>query len=118
MYVQLLPKANLLRTKQARQWWESGKFADWNGRGVGDCYGAEHLARMIGKLIPPLPPFFSPIHKGHANISSNHSLAPRDDRADQHGRPIRRTPEGRNLQILHLALAPQPRLLRRQIREA
>lgn len=37
---------------QVRKLWESGKFKEWDGKGPGDCYGAEHLTRMIG-MSPP-----------------------------------------------------------------
>ena len=32
-------------------WWETAKDSSdkWYGRGVGDCYGAEHLLRLLGK---------------------------------------------------------------------
>jgi len=47
-----LPKILLYRSERAqlqevRKWWESGKFPDWNDKQPGDCYGAEHLARML-----------------------------------------------------------------------
>ena len=35
---------------QVRQYWESGKYKAWDGKGPGDCYGAEHLTRMIVNL--------------------------------------------------------------------
>lgn len=34
---------------EVRKYWESGKWPEWEGKGVGDCYGGEHLARMLGK---------------------------------------------------------------------
>ena len=33
---------------EVRKLWESGKYPEWEGKGPGDCYGAEHLTRMIG----------------------------------------------------------------------
>ena len=32
---------------QVRKLWESGRFPEWEGKGPGDCYGAEHLTRML-----------------------------------------------------------------------
>jgi hypothetical protein len=29
--------------------WESGKHPEWNGKGPGDAYGAEHLCRILGQ---------------------------------------------------------------------
>jgi hypothetical protein len=37
---------------QVRKLWESGRYPEWEGKGPGDCYGAEHLTRMIGKTLP------------------------------------------------------------------
>ena len=34
--------------KQIRHLWESGKYPEWEGKGPGDAYGAEHLCRMLG----------------------------------------------------------------------
>jgi mortality factor 4-like protein 1 len=49
-----LPKILLYRYERAqlaevRKFWEnaSGKYPEWEGKGPGDCYGAEHLARML-----------------------------------------------------------------------
>lgn len=33
---------------QVRKLWESGKYQEWDGKGPGDCYGAEHLTRLLG----------------------------------------------------------------------
>ncbi|OAL34292.1 hypothetical protein AYO20_06345 [Fonsecaea nubica] len=35
---------------EVRKLWESGRYKDWEGKGPGDCYGAEHLTRMIVNL--------------------------------------------------------------------
>jgi len=35
---------------EVRKLWESGKHKAWDGKGPGDCYGAEHLTRMIVNL--------------------------------------------------------------------
>ncbi|KAK5047874.1 hypothetical protein LTR84_006062 [Exophiala bonariae] len=35
---------------EVRKLWESGKYKEWDGKGPGDCYGAEHLTRMIINL--------------------------------------------------------------------
>lgn len=32
---------------QVRKLWESGKYTEWEGKGPGDCYGAEFVARML-----------------------------------------------------------------------
>ncbi|RMZ82479.1 hypothetical protein DV737_g2022, partial [Chaetothyriales sp. CBS 132003] len=32
---------------EVRKLWESGAHPDWENRGPGDCYGAEHLTRML-----------------------------------------------------------------------
>ncbi|RMZ91632.1 hypothetical protein DV736_g1124, partial [Chaetothyriales sp. CBS 134916] len=32
---------------EVRKLWESGRYPDWENRGPGDCYGAEHLTRML-----------------------------------------------------------------------
>jgi len=37
-----------------RKLWESGKYKEWDGKGPGDCYGAEHLTRMIGTSTRPI----------------------------------------------------------------
>ncbi|EXJ92380.1 hypothetical protein A1O3_00930 [Capronia epimyces CBS 606.96] len=36
--------------QDVRKLWESGKYKDWEGKGPGDCYGAEHLTRLIVNL--------------------------------------------------------------------
>ena len=36
---------------EIRQMWEHG-VGEWEGKGVGDVYGAEHLCRLFGKPIP------------------------------------------------------------------
>ncbi|OAP59615.1 mortality factor 4-like protein 1 [Fonsecaea erecta] len=36
--------------KAVRKLWESGRHKEWEGKGPGDCYGAEHLTRMIVNL--------------------------------------------------------------------
>jgi hypothetical protein len=38
---------------QVRKLWESGRYPEWEGKGPGDCYGAEHLTRMIGTSHVP-----------------------------------------------------------------
>ncbi|EXJ65630.1 uncharacterized protein A1O5_11157 [Cladophialophora psammophila CBS 110553] len=35
---------------EVRKLWESGRYKEWEGKGPGDCYGAEHLTRMIVNL--------------------------------------------------------------------
>jgi len=35
---------------EVRKLWESGKYKEWEGKGPGDCYGAEHLGRMLTNL--------------------------------------------------------------------
>jgi len=45
----LLYRAERAQLSEVRKWWESGQNKDWEGRGVGDCYGGEHLARLLGK---------------------------------------------------------------------
>ncbi len=51
------------RFLQVRKLWESGKHKEWDGKGPGDCYGAEHLTRMIVNLpemiVSSSPPYFS-----------------------------------------------------------
>lgn len=51
---------------EVRKYWESGKWPEWEGKGVGDCYGGEHLARMLGKSLSVFPlhlhPIISPYH--------------------------------------------------------
>ncbi|KAK5101798.1 Esa1p-associated factor [Lithohypha guttulata] len=47
-----LPKILLYRSERAqlgvvRKWWELGQPVEWEGKGAGDCYGAEHLARLL-----------------------------------------------------------------------
>lgn len=41
---------------EVRQLWESG-VAEWEGKGPGDVYGAEHLCRLFGKHIYLFRPF-------------------------------------------------------------
>jgi hypothetical protein len=58
---------------QVRKLWESGKHKEWDGKGPGDCYGAEHLARMIvnlpeASLLSLLP--FSPSFPAPSNSIS------------------------------------------------
>ncbi|KAK5102414.1 Esa1p-associated factor [Exophiala xenobiotica] len=43
----LLYRAERAQLSEVRKWWESGQNKDWEGRGVGDCYGGEHLARLL-----------------------------------------------------------------------
>lgn len=42
--------SHVLTTPQVRKLWESGRYPEWADRGPGDCYGAEHLTRMIGTV--------------------------------------------------------------------
>lgn len=46
----LLYRCERPQLQDVRQWWESGKYPEWEGKGVGDCYGGEHLARLLGEL--------------------------------------------------------------------
>lgn len=32
-----------------RKLWESGKYPEWEGKGPGDCYGGEFVARMLSR---------------------------------------------------------------------
>lgn len=41
---------------EVRQLWESG-VAEWEGKGPGDVYGAEHLCRLFGKYMFFFTPF-------------------------------------------------------------
>ncbi|KAK5958637.1 Esa1p-associated factor [Knufia fluminis] len=43
----LLYRAERPQLSEVRKWWESGTNKDWEGKGVGDCYGGEHLARLL-----------------------------------------------------------------------
>lgn len=43
----LLYRAERQQLQEVRKWWESGKYSEWEGKGVGDCYGGEHLARLL-----------------------------------------------------------------------
>lgn len=45
----LLYRFERTQLAEVRKWWESGMFDEWEGKGPGDCYGAEHLARLLGK---------------------------------------------------------------------
>ncbi|RMZ85036.1 hypothetical protein DV738_g367, partial [Chaetothyriales sp. CBS 135597] len=36
---------------EVRKLWESGRYPDWENRGPGDCYGAEHLTLNMPELI-------------------------------------------------------------------
>ncbi len=45
-----MPQALTLPMSEVRKLWESGKHKEWDGKGPGDCYGAEHLTRMIVNL--------------------------------------------------------------------
>jgi mortality factor 4-like protein 1 len=70
---------------QIRQLWESGKYPEWNGKGPGDAYGAEHLCRMLGLSCP--------IHhilctSQQQSLTECHSEYAGDGRSNQHGRPI------------------------------
>jgi hypothetical protein len=95
---------------QVRKLWESGRYPDWEHRGPGDCYGAEHLTRMLGisptSYLPTEPSLIT---------CSQHA---RTHSPNQHGRPIRRAPERRDQQVLCLARPQQLKVLRRQVREA
>lgn len=51
----LLYRSERSQLGDVRKWWESGKFPEWEGKGPGDCYGAEHLARLLGKYFPCPP---------------------------------------------------------------
>lgn len=42
---------------EIRQLWEHG-VGEWEGKGAGDVYGAEHLCRLFGKLDLSPPPHF------------------------------------------------------------
>lgn len=43
---------------EIRQLWEAGK-GEWDGKGPGDVYGAEHLCRLFGTSHPPTICFLS-----------------------------------------------------------
>lgn len=47
----LLYKQERMQLADVRKWWETGRFEEWDGKGPGDCYGAEHLARLLGECI-------------------------------------------------------------------
>ncbi|KEF57602.1 uncharacterized protein A1O9_05520 [Exophiala aquamarina CBS 119918] len=46
----LLYRFERSQLNDVRKLWESGKYKEWDGKGPGDCYGAEHLTRMIVNL--------------------------------------------------------------------
>ncbi|KIV98113.1 hypothetical protein, variant [Exophiala mesophila] len=46
----LLYRFERAQLAEVRKLWESGQHKDWEGRGPGDCYGAEHLTRMVVNL--------------------------------------------------------------------
>ena len=47
----LLYRFERAQLAEVRKWWESGKFEEWENKGPGDCYGAEHLARLLGQYL-------------------------------------------------------------------
>ncbi|KAJ9608825.1 Esa1p-associated factor [Cladophialophora chaetospira] len=46
----LLYRFERAQLAEVRKLWESSKHKEWDGKGPGDCYGAEHLTRMIVNL--------------------------------------------------------------------
>lgn len=60
---------------QVRKLWESGKYKDWEGKGPGDCYGAEHLTRMIG-MFTCLPAVTAPSNSLCQSIFQRSLLRP------------------------------------------
>ena len=47
-----LPKILLYRFEraqlaEAKLWWEGNQYPAWQGKNVGDCYGGEHLVRLL-----------------------------------------------------------------------
>jgi hypothetical protein len=81
---------------QVRKLWESGKYKDWEGKGPGDCYGAEHLTRMIVNLpemIVSSPSWFIILFRLFVKFSPYClKLTPRAG-SDQYGRRSRLPPE-------------------------
>jgi hypothetical protein len=66
---------------QVRKLWEAGT-GGWEGKGPGDCYGVEHLCRLIGMGVP----FIRSLPE--LTFSLFHSQYARMDCTNQHGRPI------------------------------
>ena len=61
---------------EKRRLWEQATTEEWEGKGPGDVYGAEHLTRLIGKWLPCLikvPVLNCPITANHV-FSSAHFL--------------------------------------------
>lgn len=74
---------------EIRQLWEHG-VGEWEGKGAGDVYGAEHLCRLFGKLNI----YFLPYLLWHSAFCSILTFPPfrsqhaRTYRANQHGSAI------------------------------
>jgi len=77
----LLYRAERSQLSEVRKWWESGQNKDWEGRNVGDCYGGEHLARLLGKSL--LSPYEE---SGILTMPSQHA---RIDCTNKHGCAVR-----------------------------
>ena len=88
-----------------RELWTSGR-EEWVGKGVGDTYGAEHLARLLGKTariyLMHLAKFFS-------------SLIARVDCSNQHGSAICQPPPCGTRQVYQLAGQARRQILRQRV---
>lgn len=71
---------------EIRKLWDNG-VGEWEGKGAGDVYGAEHLCRLFGEFesLFSSPLYILPSPPRNLNFSSLHA---RTHRANQHGSPI------------------------------
>ena len=86
---------------EIRQLWEAGT-GEWEGKGAGDVYGAEHLCRLFGKSLPLssfttiYPPQYPSFITNKFNLPT--SLHARTHRPDKHGPASRQPPARRTRQ--------------------
>ena len=102
---------------------------EYEGKGMGDIYGAEHLCRLFGMSLPsPIPKPQPPIKDLHpqnmphplsqrSTDSLYNSFPPRTHRPNKHGPAIRQPPPRRTPQVDPMARQKFHPLLQSPVRE-
>ena len=100
-------------------------MGEYEGKGMGDIYGAEHLCRLFGKSLPffPYNINYLYLHTKRASPTPNekltkfHSLTPRTHRPNKHGSAIRQSPPRRTPQADPVARQKLHSLLQSSVRD-
>ena len=90
---------------------------EYEGKGMGDIYGAEHLCRLFGKsLLSSIPLSNAYLHPKQHSVDNLLSVPPRTHRPNKHGPTIRQPPPRRTPQADSMARQKLHPLLQSSLR--